>query len=168
MTVKLIAGILAIIIVLVFMLVVSLPSKRSATKSVKFDHSCVAVWQVYTDVTSQPNWRPDVEKIELLKQEFPRSWVEVFRHGPAITFAEVVSTPGETIELVFDAEGRFRGDYQATFSPIGEGCVGSFTETVQLEGIFTKLMSYVFFDPARSIQKYADEAAVELQRRHLQ
>ena len=49
--------------------VILLPATTSTTVEISFDSPVRAVWEVYTDFESQPNWRSDVAKVEIERWE---------------------------------------------------------------------------------------------------
>jgi len=159
---------LGILIIGIGALAIFLPSTRTATKDIVFDFPCEAVWKLYTEIETQSSWRADIASVEIIKSTPPREWIETPQNGPNITFREIDVSPGALIQLKFDSDRLFDGSYSATFMALETGCIGTFTETVMLKGIISKLMSYAFFSLRKSIQRYADEAAQELKRRYKQ
>ncbi|MEM8800325.1 MAG: hypothetical protein AAGF15_09635 [Pseudomonadota bacterium] len=142
-----------------------LPSERTATKRIRFDLACTDIWDVYRDVESQGDWRADIETIEIVSATNPRAWIEHFEQGPDIKFTEISSAAGQNLRLAFEAEGFFTGSYNASFREDEKGCLGTFTETVYLESLWSKIMSYLFFDLEEAIDLYAESAASEARNR---
>lgn len=158
--------ILIVVVVLIGLVVLAifLPSQRQATKSFKFPFSCDEVWKVYSDAQKQPEWRSGISSVEMLSDAPPRKWVESPQNGPSIEFTETSSTPGSEIVLDIRSGTYFQGTYTARFEQSAEGCTGTFTESVELLSPISKLMSYAFFSPGKSIEKYAKEATSYLEK----
>ena len=72
-------GILAVVIAVGVCIatVILLPATTSTTLEVRFDAPIQAVWQVYTDFESQPNWRADVGQIEMADDQM--AWSETLK-----------------------------------------------------------------------------------------
>ncbi len=72
-----------------------LPAEHSVSGTAEFETDLAAVWDVYTDSASQPQWRSEVGSIEFT-DETGAAWIEtvnpgavaVSDHGVTGTFAE--------------------------------------------------------------------------------
>jgi|GEM_PF-2895196 len=164
MILKTILILCAVLISVVLVAIFLLPKERTATKTITFDHDCERVWGIYADPARQLEWRSDLKNVEMLNDTPPKAWVEVPHRGPAITFKETGSIPGERLTLTFTADGQFEGHHEAVFRPAENGCEGSFTEQVMLISPVAKLLSYIFFDLGEAIEKYGAEASDELHK----
>ena len=165
MTLKILIAVIVITAVIIALLAIFLPNHRSTTETVRFNQGCRAVWEVYADPESQPQWRDHIQSVKMETSAHPISWTEKPKHGPSITFTETNRVPGELLELTLGAENQFEGRYRAVFAPTATGCIGTFTEEATFKNPVAKLLSYAFFNPKKSIQTYAREAAAEAGRR---
>ena len=143
-----------------------LPSERSSKNGFMFEGSMEEVWDVFTDPASQASWRSDIKSVEMIRQSGYREWIEHPQNGPSITFKETNVSPVTTFSLTMEAEGAFTGQYTARFEPQTNGrTMGYFSETVQLQGLVPKIMSYLFVDQREFTWNYCLNAQAEIDRR---
>ena len=159
-------GILALVIAVfvVAATVILLPATSSTTLEVRFDAPVRAVWEVYTDFESQPNWRADVGQIEMADDNM--TWTETLKSsGMTIRFHILEMTPPNKLVLKTGAQGNFEGRYVAEFIQQEGGTLGRFTEESTSLGMLPKVMRRIFFDQEAFIQEFAREAQAEIERR---
>lgn len=84
------AVILAIAIAagLAVVIVILLPATTSITVESSFDSPVRAVWEVYTDFESQPNWRSDVAKVEMASDK--TAWTETLKTSSMIVRFQIL------------------------------------------------------------------------------
>lgn len=73
--------------------VILLPATTSTTVENSFDAPVRAVWQVYTDFESQPNWRSDVAKVEMASDktaQFAPAFLKGIIYSPTCMLATVL------------------------------------------------------------------------------
>ena len=149
---------------LVIITAILIPATTSTAMEIRFDAPIRAVWQVYTDIESQPNWRSDVVKVEMAGEE--NAWTETLEtSGMTIRFRILEKTPPSRFVLKTGADGNFEGRYVAEFRQENGGTVGTFTEEATALGIVPKVMRSLFFNQRKFIEEYAREAKAEIERR---
>lgn len=74
--------VVAVVAGLVVAAALLLPATTRTTVEIRFDAPIAAVWAVYADFESQPNWRSDVGKVEVASDR--RSWTETFGFVPKV------------------------------------------------------------------------------------
>ena len=159
-------GIFAVVIAVfvVAATVILLPATTSTTLEVRFDAPIQAVWQVYTDFESQPNWRADVGQIEMADDQM--AWSETLKaSGITIRFQILEMTPPNRLVLKTGAEGNFEGRYVAEFRQDQGGTIGRFTEESTSLGLLPKVMRFLFFDQREFMEEFSREVKAEIERR---
>ncbi len=141
-----------------------IPATTRTTVEIRFDAPIQAVWEVYTDIESQPNWRSDVATVEVASDK--KSWTEELKTSSMkIRFQILEQNPPSKFVLQTGADGNFEGRYVAEFRQENGGTVGTFTEEATALGVLPKLMRRLFFNQRKFIQEYAREAMAEIDRR---
>jgi len=141
-----------------------MPATARTTVEIRFDAPIRAVWEVYTDFESQPNWRSDVARMEMADDK--QSWAEELKaSNMTIRFRVLEETPPGKFVLQTGADGNFEGRYVAEFREENGGTVGTFTEESTALGLVPKVMRRLFFNQRKFIEEYAREAKVEIERR---
>lgn len=154
----------AVLAGLAIAIVLSVSATASTTVEIHFDAPVQAVWQVYTDFESQPNWRSDIGKVEVADDK--TAWTETSKSsGMVLRFRVLERTPSSRLVLQTGADGKFEGRYVAEFREQRGGTLGIFTEETTALGIAPKVMRYLFFDQRKFIEEYAREAKAEIKRR---
>ena len=154
-----------LVVVLVIVTVLRMPATTSATVEIRFDATIGAVWQVYTDFESQPNWRSDVASVDMAEDN--RSWTETLKTSRmTIRFQILEEIPPNRLTLKTGADGIFKGQYVAEFREEEGKTIGTFTEEATTLGIVPKLMRRLFVNQKKLIEEYAAEAKAEINRRN--
>lgn len=104
------------------------------------------VWQVLTDVTGFPRWRPDVETVEVLPPVEGRfAWRETGSNG-AITYARDQEMPEERlVSRITDESLPFGGTWTFELAEVPGGTEVTITEHGTVSNPLFRFMSrYVF------------------------
>ena len=156
---------LIVVVVIIAAGIYMIPSQTYFTKSITFSAPIEKVWDVYNDYGSQAAWRPEIEKIEM--GDDGQSWSEHLRQGGIVIEFEVREKI-EQQKMVLDIAhpGVFVGEYIAIFEKINEDTTkGTFTESATSLSIPAKIMRFIFVNPEKLIDKYAEDALKEIQKR---
>ncbi len=154
----------AVVAGLVIVTLILMPATIRTTVEIRFDAPIRAVWEVYTDFESQPNWRSDVAKVEMASNK--REWVEELKTpSMRIRFRILEETPPNRLVMEAGADRIFQGRYVAELRQENGGTVGAFTEEATALGIVPKVMRWLFFNQRKFIEEYAREAKAEIKRR---
>ena len=114
-----------------------IPATTRTTVEIHFDAPIQAVWEVYTDIESQPNWRSDVATVEMSSDK--RNWTEELKMSSMkIRFQTLEETPPSKLVLQTGADSKFEGQYVAEFRQENGGTVGTFTEEATALGVLPK------------------------------
>ncbi len=144
--------------------VLLVPATTSTTVEIHFDAPVQAVWRVYTDFESQPNWRSDIDQVEVTDDK--TAWTETLKSsGIVVRFRILERTPSSRLVLQTGADGKFEGRYVAEFREQRGGTIGVFTEETTVLGVAPKVMRILFFNQRKFIEEFATEAKAEIKRR---
>ena len=156
-----IAGLLVVVVIATLLL----PVSKSTIRTAYFDAKITDVWAVYTDFSSQPDWRDEVASVEF-KDGSQSAWIERLKQGGIEIHLEVIeSTPPNRLVLRTYSPNNFEGEYTAIFEETESGTKGTFTESSTSSGYIPKLMRFLFVNQEKIIDKYSDDARAEIQRR---
>lgn len=149
---------------LVIATVHSIPQTIRTTVEIRFDAPVQAVWQVYTDVESQPHWRSDLDRVEMSGDK--TAWTETLKSsGMTVHFKILEQSPPHRLVLETGSDGHFEGRYVAEFRQQQGATMGVFTEEARTLGVVPKVMRRLFFSPQKFIEEFAKEAQAEIERR---
>ena len=141
-----------------------IPATSRTSVEIRFDAPVQAVWDVYTDFESQPDWRPDVVKVEMAGDKM--SWTEELKApGMTIRLRILQQEPPSKLVIQTGADGIFEGRYIAEFRSENGGTIGTFTEEATALGIVPRVMRSLFFNQRKFITQYARQATAEIDRR---
>jgi len=143
----------------------TLPDTVTIRKRMEFDVPLTALWEVYTDPATQPFWRSNLARVEMLWAKSPKTWKEISRHGQTILFTERFIQEPERYVLDFQLGSQTRGCYEAAFTQAEGKTVGIFKEQVTVSGALPKILFRIFVNLAQEIETYGREAEVEARRR---
>ncbi len=135
----------AVLGIVVALAVILIPNTTSATREIAFDAPIEALWEVYTEPGSQPDWRSGVGAVSV--SEDGQSWTETLvPGGMTIHFEIVEKTRSHWFVLRTSSLRSFEGRYRASFVESGSGTIGTFTEEATASGVIPKVMTFVFFN----------------------
>ena len=158
-----IAGLVGIIVVIVYLL----PSERVAKRKAKIAAPIEVVFNKVTEISNQ-QWRSNVEKVEVNDLTYGQEvWTETPKKGPPIKFRTKLKSPVSRFEIEIIDNPQFGGNWVGTFVPVGANETEiEFTEKAIALGIFPKLLSYLFYDIDASVETYIEDLrkAMEFER----
>lgn len=101
----------------------TLPANYSASQSVDLPASPEAVFALLSDVSAQPAWRKGLERVEAVTGPTGQpAWREVYQGGRSMTLETTESDPPHRlVRTIVDAKGPFRGSWEFTIDPRGDG-----------------------------------------------
>lgn len=117
-------------------------------------------------VERQAEWRSDVQSVALVRHGEPRIWREQLTFGGAVTLRDYSIEPENrwTIESVENPHlaSRWTGE----FRPRGEAQTEVvFTEHFRALSFKGKLLLFLFIDPEKLMQTYADDLQQALSKK---
>lgn len=153
------ALIIVAIVVLIVLVVVgigyTLPVAHTAHRSVTLRASAPAVWATITDVSAYPEWRTDVESVEVLAPVDSRQvWRETGKDG-AITFAMVtVDPPKRLVTRITDRDLPFGGEWEYEITPDSAGTRVAITERGEVYNPLFRFVSRFVMGHTATIDSY--------------
>jgi uncharacterized protein YndB with AHSA1/START domain len=148
-------------IVLVILIGLSLPKQHVASRSATFRQSPEAVWAA---ITGPPTWRPDLKSYEdLPTRNGHRTWRETDKHGQAITYEAVESTPPKRLVVrIADEKLPFGGTWTYEIVPVAEGSSLTITENGVVYNPIFRFVSRFIIGHASTIEAYLQALAGKL------
>ena len=147
------------VVVLIVAIVVgigyTLPVAHTASRSVVLGATPPAVWAAITDVPAYPDWRPDVESVEVLPPVHGRpSWREKGGND-AITYAMVrVDPPSRLVTRIADRDLPFGGEWHYELAPEGAGTRLTITERGEVYNPIFRFVSRFVMGHTATIDAY--------------
>ena len=121
------------------------------------------VWGVVADVQSYPEWRPDVDSIEILNLPgAPRAWIE---HGPGGTLpfaAEIDAPPRRLVTRIDTDDLPFGGKWTTTLGPVEGGTEVTIREDGEVKSALYRFVSRFVIGHDRTIRTYLDALDVRM------
>ena len=101
----------------------SLPVGHRTSVARTFRATPTALFGLLTDVSSFPNWRSDVTRVERLPDENGhKRWVETTKNGPPITYvAERMEPDRVLVSRISNTDLPFGGSWTYDLAPAGDG-----------------------------------------------
>jgi uncharacterized protein YndB with AHSA1/START domain len=122
-------GILAALVVLVYVVGLLLPKSHVASASARYTAKPDAVWAALTDPAAFPQWRPGVTRVELLPAvDGQPGWREYGAHD-AVSYRVVESdAPRRLVARIADENLPYGGTWTYELAPIDSGTRLTITE----------------------------------------
>ncbi|WP_082117192.1 SRPBCC family protein [Sedimenticola thiotaurini] len=146
--------ILFAIVIVIAVIGLLLPNPRVSTKSTQLAAQIDMVWEKVTNYRSQPNWRKDLEKVEV--NEALRQWTEIPKVGPNVTLKEREKrTPSlYTVEIV--PVNGFSGYSTIELEANSKGTKLTITEISEVSNPFRRVLSFIFYNQSEHMDMYLE------------
>jgi len=121
------------------------------------------VWKKAFAVERQAEWRSDIRAVTVTQKAEPRVWRELLNTGGEITLCDKSMDLHDswTIESVQNA--HFLTRWTGEFKEIGKAETEIiFTEQFRARNIWGKILLFLFINPEKMMQTYADDLQREL------
>ena len=151
-----------IIVAVVFALIATvlvigalLPKSHVASRQIVLHRSPDEVYQAVRDFAAAPNWRPDLERVEMIATTDNHiRFREYGEHGP-ITYDLVEDRPGEKIVTrIADVDLGYSGAWTYTFTKEAAGTRVQITEAGEVSNILFRFVSRFIFGHTSTMEKY--------------
>ena len=158
-----VVGIIVVAIVCVVAIGYALPVAHVAQRSALLDAPPSAVWATITDVTAYPDWRPDVDSVEVLAPVDGRqSWRELGANGE-ITFAmTTVEPPTRLVTRIMDRNLPFGGEWEYVIAPEGAGSRVTITERGEVYNPLFRFVSRFVMGHTAGLETYLGALSTRL------
>lgn len=135
----------------VYLIGLSLPKQQTFVKTRTLSASPEKVFEVVTDVKSQPAWRTDIRTIQLIDDS---TWTEFPKQGTPITFKAKRKIPHQLFEIEIIAPKTLKGYWVGTFEQVSSGTKIVFQEVIIIDNPLLRVMSSLFFDMDKTMELY--------------
>lgn len=151
-------GVLVALVAVVFVVGLLRPKSHVASHTVVLAAAPESVWAVITDFARQPEWVPQISRVEAAGERDGRpQWREWFDGFEATVVIRTSDPPRLLVKEILPT-GPFHGSWTWELSPEGTGTRLTITERGTVENPFFRGMM-VFHDNTKSARDYA--AALE-------
>jgi hypothetical protein len=148
-----IAGALALIVLVVFVIGYLLPVAHVASRHATFTAPPERVFAVLTEVNEFPAWRPDVHAVEVLSAE-PLRWRERGGNGDITFEVQERIVPARLVTRIADPTLPFGGTWTFELVPEGSGTRLTITERGEVYNPVFRFVSRFIIGHAGSIEQY--------------
>jgi uncharacterized protein YndB with AHSA1/START domain len=137
------------------------PKTHTATYSAVLAAGPERIWDVIADVEHQPEWLPEVTKVERLPdREGKPSYREMFGRFDATTVVTTFDPPRRLVKEILPG-GAFSGSWTWELTPAGERTRLAITEQGTVENPFFRGMM-IFWDNTKSARQFGEALAKRL------
>ena len=147
-------------VVVIFTLTgVLLPKQHIVTYSHHFERAPEELWDVITSVRLYPQWKPDTQYVQVLKENdgAPQVWIESDDNGVKTTYAVKNSLEPVSWEIhVTDPEIPPGGNWLFELEPNGNGTDLSITETATVKNPLSRFFDRFLVGYTRGIKSYVN------------
>jgi uncharacterized protein YndB with AHSA1/START domain len=155
---------LVLLAVLITTIGYALPRDHVASASRQISLPPHRVFLRITDVERFPDWRKDVERVEVITQS-PLTWRE-HAGGDVITFEIVASAPPERlVSRIADPDLPFGGTWTYELRPEGAGTRLTITERGEIYNPIFRFVSRFILGYTATIEGYLDALVDDTERR---
>lgn len=146
---------LAALLAVVTVMGLALPKGHQASRAVIVRGSPDAVFEVITDFARYPDWRPDVERIELVADERGGQIIrEVGKNGTIPYRVEVMVVPTRLVMRIADPDLPFGGTWTFELEPADTKTSVTLTEDGEISNPIFRFIARVFFDEYATVDAY--------------
>lgn len=133
----------------------ALPKGHRAARTVLLRAAPATVFAVITDFARAPEWRSDLQRVELLPDEGGRPMFrEVGKQGPMTFRVEVLEAPSRLVTRIADPSLPFGGTWTYDLKPQGSGTELTITEDGEVYNPIFRFMSKFVFSQTATIEAY--------------
>jgi uncharacterized protein YndB with AHSA1/START domain len=156
-------GVLAGLVVLMVGVGSFLPRSRTASRSLRSNHSPEDVWRVITDYRTVPTWHGQVKRVERLPDRNGQEvWRELHRGGAPLQLVTTETVPyRRLVRAILDEKKVFSGRWEFDLEPESGGCRLTITEHGEVANPFFRFLWHLG-NPAMYVEMYLKALAKKL------
>lgn len=124
-----------------------------ATREAVYARTPDEVWDVIIRFDRAPQWRSDVEAVEIESGD-PIRFIEVSDQGPVPFEVTEQERPTKLVLMIADPELPFSGSWTFVLAPIDGGTRLTITERGSIDNPLFRFMARAFMDPAATANTY--------------
>ncbi len=146
---------IAAVVLLTAAIGASMPGEYTAVRSASFRQNPEVLWKMFTDESSGPCWRTDLQRVEDVCDASGHALVrEVYRNGRTITLETLESVPPcRLVRRICDEDGVVTGCRSVEIAPTPGGSRLTLTERGSIANPFARLAFRLLIDPAESLDR---------------
>lgn len=121
------------------------PTEHDLAVSAEIDASAEEVYALITDVESYPEWRTQLEAVDIIEQgESGPTWTENWGEAPDVTLSVVAADPNRSwTTSIEDANGTFTGTWTFELEEADGTTTVTITEHGEVHNVVARFMLYV-------------------------
>jgi uncharacterized protein YndB with AHSA1/START domain len=144
-------GLLVALVACVAIIGAWLPKQHTAARSIVIRRPPQAVYETIRDFAAAPQWRNDVQQVEMLG---PTRFRERGKHG-TVTYDIVNDEPGRrVVTRIADTDLGYSGAWTYLIEPAPEGTRVTITEDGEVTNVVFRFLSRFVFGHAATLEEY--------------
>lgn len=156
--VLIIIGIVVAIPTLIYIVGSLLPQSHSATMSNYFDVSNERMLDTITDIKSYPEWRSNLEKVELLSDSTESlRWREYYSNNDPLTFKVITHDSSKFVAKIDNNDLPFSGTWTYQLNETRNGTQLTITEDGEVYNPFYRFVSKFIMGHDTTIKQYLSD-----------
>ena len=155
-------GVLGTLIGIIVLTGYALPVAHVASRSAMFPQPPDRVYAALTDIASYPQWRSDVESVEVLSTAPPKRWREHGGNGDITFEVAGAQPPTRLVTRIADRELPFGGTWTYELTPEGTGTRLTITEHGEVYNPIFRFMSRFVFGHTATMDRFLDDLKKQL------
>jgi uncharacterized protein YndB with AHSA1/START domain len=153
--VAVIAGLIALTAIVAIGVGSRLPIHHEVSRSLILHAQPADVYRVITDIAQAPQWRPNLRRVEMLRDVNGRRRYREHAKDGAVTYEIVAAEPPRTlITQIVDQNLGYSGSWTYSIAPHETGTLLTITEKGEVTNVFFRFMSRYVFGHATTIETY--------------
>lgn len=158
-----VAGALALLVVLLMVIGSLLPREHRASCRATFRARAETLFTVLTDVDAYPGWRNGVKSVRRVEPIDGKSaYVEESKHGPVRYAVESSEPPRRLVLRIADDTLPYGGTWTFVLTPDGGGTALAITEDGFVKPAFFRVLSRFVFGHHATMEEYLANLAQKL------
>lgn len=150
-----IAGGLAGLVGLVWVIGTMLPREHAATRMARYHQPPEAVWKAITDAEAMPQWRTGLTAVQPLPEQNGKSgWVETSSFGEIPLRVEQMDPPQRLVLRIASDELPFGGTWTYEIAAVEGGATLRITEDGFVKNPFFRFLSRFIFGHTATLEQY--------------
>ena len=154
---RILYGAVAIVALIAIVAIVGsfLPKGHRASRTMIYKAPTSAVFAAITDVEQFPNWRSDIQSVEVLGNDGRGMRFRETSSQGVVTYRVVLREPDKKlVTRIDDPSLPFGGSWTLEIQPVPEGTSLTITEDGEVYNPIFRFMSKVIFSPYSTIDRY--------------
>lgn len=158
---KLVAGLLVMLILVVLVGGLLLPEEHYASRTLVTKQSPQAIWDAINDHANEPKWRSDIESVTSLGERNGKPvWQENYKDGNKVALITTESNPPtRMVRELTDLEGPFSGRWEIDIQPTATGSNVKITEIGKVSNPIFRFVSKYVIGHTTFMERYLEGLA---------